>query len=419
MNYFLFQKIRTVNKVKTNYFLYSVASFLTPWLIFGLEVKGLSVLYLCCVIIFLDFKYWLFKFKYLALKINEYTVFFILVYYFMLISKKSDSVFINFFTAILFTLYFYDSLLEYEEKPIVIGFSSACIFTIFQWVEINFIGTSNLLVNNAVFVFGQVKFGIVQAIGGYAPSEFFRGLIRTSGTTIEPAIFSMMLFAYYPIIKKRWATLFLWWVAFILTLSKVSIFLGLIVISWSVLPKKIFKFNYFLPIFIVFYFLLGISAFSFFETPRSFLFFHPSIYTRFLPAFVYSKLDLINKIFGVGKYGVCDLLSPEIMVNSELGSGWLNFSSKRDCILTNASSVGSLLIDYGILGVLLLVYFFYHNAKYFVTKDGHNTTYLIIISLWFLSLSNTYILTFLPFSYIFLAWGLSQIKIQGKIDGIS
>jgi hypothetical protein len=260
----------------------------------------------------------------------------------------------------------------------------------------------------------MAKFGIAQPSGSVTVSEFITSLARVSGPTAEPSHLSQILLLSLPLLSKNLLLLSLVLFGIFVSASKVTIIIGgagfVLLIMWRL---KIGSFPILLSITLILYFLAGQALLNKFENRKAILDYSPSIYMRFLPIYYYEDLPMYRKIFGVGKYGACRLADKTWHEETELKSGYINFERQENCSMTNFSGVGSLLVDFGMIGILaiaMLFTFLPDQKRTSTWKNFFRNKYSILYFWWFLGFMNIYILTFVPASYYFLGWIFSLEK---------
>lgn len=403
--------------VAPNKFLFKMVSILAPWPILGFDIVGLSTIYLCFLFLLFDVPFW-YKLTTQCKFSNESMVWFFGVLsfclYCLLISNRPESLVINFCMPAIFTLYVFFGIKKYGVNSYLLGLVAASIFAIFQWTEVTFFTTEYFSVQNIISYFGEVKFGIAQPTGSVTISELITSLHRVSGSTAEPSSLTQMLFLSLPLFSSNPLLLAIILLGIFVSASKVTLILGGVGVTLLILWRlRLGAFALFLAATLIFYFFVGQALLNKFESRKAILDYSPSIYMRFVPVFFYENLPLYSKIFGVGKYGACQLADKTWQEETETKSGYINFEKQENCFMTNFSGVGSLLVDFGMIGILataMLFTFLPGQKTKSVWKYLLRNKYSILYFWWFLSFLNIYILTFVPASYYFLGWIFSLEK---------
>ena len=406
--------------IRPNLKIFFLCSFLAPWQVLGFKIPGLSIIYLCFLVMLFDFKFWsqVLDYQFSRQSIVWFFGLMTLCLYSLTISSHPESVVVNFIMPSVFTIYVYFGIKSYGVNSYLLGITSSCIFAFFQWYEATFLSSQYLHVDKIISIFGNITFGIAQPTGSVAPSELSYSLFRVSGSTAEPSFFSQILLVSIPLFFRRPVLAMFLIIGILVSMSKITLFLGafgiILYIFWKI---RFGSFAVFLIITSIVYFLAGQALVKKFETKRAILDFHPSIYMRFLPSLFYKDLSFSNKVFGVGKYGACRVADKSWHQETETLTGYIDFEKQENCFLTNFSGVGSLWVDFGLIGVCALggIFTFLPGSnlnsyrEYFFRNKKS-----ILFFWWFICFLNVYILTFVPSSYYFLGWLFSLDSYENR-----
>ncbi len=400
-----------VTNTKSKFFFWTC--FFVPWTILGFEISGFSNISLAFLFCILDIKFWL---SYLNQKKSIGTYRLIAVFLFLTVfsafrANNPVSLFSNFLMPALFCIYVYNGLKVYNIIGLYSGILAASFFTISQWIERMFFKTDFFSFANLRIDLGAIKFGIVQPTGQYGIVDFFSNLSRVSGPAAEPSFFAMTLFALLPIYYQQPMLLFLSLICFFMSFSKVSLmYLFLLLLFWLLFTCRAVIYSYAVFFSVSAYLFLGKLLEFFYGSREAFIFANSSIYTRFLGSLVFFKLNLFEKIFGTGKFQSCNYVSLKWQKVTELGTGYLNFANASDCNLTHASSLGSLIVEAGMIGVLAIILLPFFVIK-LIRPDlkifsllFQQSIFSMYLCYWFFSFINIHFLTFFVPSYFFLSW---------------
>lgn len=340
--------------------IFMLVSILVPWQTVGFEIKGMAV-YLSLFFCFLDVSFWigLVNYKFLKCKFYKIIIFTIIIAFIVLRSKSIIFTFFKLSLAIFFIFYLSQGFKHFSAKYLQYSVVCSCYIAVFQFVEANLIGTSYLSMKNYIFkVTQEFIIGIGANLGGsYDVNGIIPGFTRVSGSALEPGHFNLMLFSLIPFLKPSLFSIVLILCGFIASASKITI-LYLVLFPFLFLATE----KYRIPFWLIFisiiigYFFIGSYFVSLYQNKDEIFSSSSSLYSRLEPVFVFQDLPMINKIIGTGYRKACDFLpASSFIYGGKYQSPYVYLSpTVKVCIAGVSSSIGSFIIENGILGALLI-----------------------------------------------------------------